>query len=594
MLVSEAIGLLAHYDSVLREKAMAALVDAGSGAVTALVAALDHPAATVRGHAALCLGRMGARTALLPLCEKVGSLEHGDDRTFCVRALVDIIGPALHDDTALGDFFAGLCRDRDHFVRALACRALGKLGNPRALPTLARAERDREPWVRDAAAMAHAELAAAVRQALAAPLQAETAAWAAKSAIAAEPESDVKSLDPVIAVNGPMPDTEAEEAARAEPASEAGDASRPLVPTSEPTITEPLAVLEPAVLAADPPRPVLTALSVASALARLWAAEATVRELAAEDLFALGAAAVPFVVAAVGERDRAPIEVLQLLGRWEAPSAVPLLLEHAQRQETSVDERIQAWRALARSCTGTEKGVLEALLAARGGDPYLRAATSAALGAFRSIRSVRALLTRLGDAHELVREEAARALGRAACGGVPDLADALRTAILKERDDGVREALLGAIAGALRAGAITPEGSAKAADELLASEKTWAKVAGLQLLAGSGRRSTEGTRALVEALQAPGRALRLLGCELAGKIAPPAYTPVIELLCTLAGDVEREVSRAAIFALAEVGGPTAANTLRTLRSDGDPEVAEAARAALPRLRADGAEIIPLR
>src|SRR5258706_15244243 len=105
--VGEAIGKLGHYDSVLRERAMKALVEAGAAAVPALVAALDDASQAVRGHAALCLGRIGARTALLPLAEKVGSLPAGDDRTFCVRALADPAGPDLAADLPPGGFLPG-------------------------------------------------------------------------------------------------------------------------------------------------------------------------------------------------------------------------------------------------------------------------------------------------------------------------------------------------------------------------------------------------------------------------------------------------------------------------------------------------------
>jgi HEAT repeat protein len=193
-----------------------------------------------------------------------------------------------------------------------------------------------------------------------------------------------------------------------------------------------------------------------------------------------------------------------------------------------------------------------------------------------------------------VREDAAKALARAACPGVPDLAAVLTAALRKERDEGVRGALVRAITGAVRAGAAEGDATAKAAEELLSQSAWWSKLAGLELLAASGRRSQEGTKTLVQALESTEPATRLSACALAGRVSPPGYTPVVNLLITLAGDGDRDTSRAAILALGEVGGPNAALTLRQLRGDGDPDVADAARAALLRLPPEGGEVIPLR
>jgi HEAT repeat protein len=217
-----------------------------------------------------------------------------------------------------------------------------------------------------------------------------------------------------------------------------------------------------------------------------------------------------------------------------------------------------------------------------------------ALGAFRSVRAVRALLTYLENESEFVREGAAGALARAACPGVPDLVPRLLATTQRDPDERVRAKSAEALSAAITAGACPPETAAKAAADLLEDPRPEARVAGLGLLRAAKRRHLGAAKALVGALGDNDRSVRLQACELVGEIAPPGYGPAVEALRHLAADRDREVSRAAILSLGLLGGPEAGLALRQLRGDADPDVADAARAALERMPPEGAEVIPLR
>jgi HEAT repeat protein len=160
MEIAEALKLLAHFDQGVRDRGMAALRAKGEAALPALLSALGHPIPSVRGGVALVLGQIGSLDAVVPLAKAVQDLAPGDDRTFCVRALTDLARPALDKEAWLIELFAHLTRDPDHFVRALACTALGRIGEHKAVPILDRARSDPEEWVREAATKALAALAA--------------------------------------------------------------------------------------------------------------------------------------------------------------------------------------------------------------------------------------------------------------------------------------------------------------------------------------------------------------------------------------------------------------------------------------------------
>jgi HEAT repeat protein len=544
MQVSEAIALLGHFDQGIRERGMQTLREHGPAAVPALLAALDHPNAAVRGNAALLLGELQAQEALVPLAHKVTDLPPGDDRTLCVRALADLARPDLRDEPGLVEFFARLTRDDDLFVRALACTALGRLGHPRAVAILRRSQGDPEPWVREAAARAMEELAHAPQP------------GRAKAAPGAPPE--------------PVPQ------APRDPESGAAEEPREAASAEGPSAEENLARAHE--LVND-----------------LYAKDNVTRDLAAEELAGLGEAAVQALCHALRSPVREPpLLALALLGRLRSKSALGPLLSVVANPGTPTDLCTVAIRAIGQICDGTEKAVLDRLIAERPGDVLLRAAIASALGAFRSVRAVRVLLGYLEDADVFVRESAAEALGRAVCPGVPDLPEKLGAALRHESDEGVRLRLLEAVEAAIRAGAVEAAVAARLGGELVGAGTGGARLAGLRLLGAAGVRHPDAARAVASALGDGDPGVRLLACEMAGVVAPTGYAPVVEALGRLVALPDRDQSRAAILALGAVGGPQAASLLRQLRADADSDVADAARAALERLPPEGAEVIPLR
>lgn len=590
MTPQELIAQLGHWDATARERAAEALVNSGAAAVAPLVNGLEHPTASVRGQAALCLGRIGDRRALLPLLESASKLSAGDDRTYCVRAAVDLVDRELRDDPALGDFFAALTRDGDYFVRALACRALGKIGNPRALSVLKRLERDRESWVRESASAALGDLVtaeAARAAAQAATPQPQPAAPSSTTPSALASTTDALDSEPIVPVIRRLEDLLPPDDLVA-----SGDGAIDEAALSVSGEAPMAAVVEP-----EPPPP---SLNVAEVAARLFSREPTTRELAAHDLAEAGPRTLDGVMAVVEAPGRTPnVDVLGLLGRLGDARAAPYLGRVGLSPGFSPDLRAVALRALANVAVGNEKGLLDGLLEKPGplqaaADPYVRAAACAALGAYRSIRAVRALLDLLSDRHDLVREEAALAIGRAATAAVPDLVDALTTAMRKERDARVQSALLLSIRHAITSGAIDADSAARGAKALMEESREGLQGAALQLAAAAARPNTDTVRAAIEGMKSSNRVLALTACEVVSKLVPTGFGPAVELLTKLASSADRPLSTAAILALGEVGGSTAAGTLRQLRADADPEVADAAREALLRLPPFDVEIKPLR
>jgi HEAT repeat protein len=594
MTIDEAISLLGHWDASTRERAMAAVVAVGDAAVPALVAALDGEPSALRGQAALCLGQLGARSAILPLAEKAGSWPRGDERTYCVRALADIASAELRDDLAFGDLFAALLRDGDHFVRALAARALGKLGNPRARKLLSRATRDPETWVREAASWALSQIPADE-----VPSRASTTTLPAQARN--ERDTTPSGTDAIVTPTAPNTYAPAERSDET-PADDAPKSA----PSSGASVDEFLANLSLAVeeapgavtSAVDEAAQVVEEAKLVDAIERLSARSHTTRELAAEDLLAIGASGARHLSAALAENPAPSLEAVQVLGRIGDAEAVPVLEAIARRPGASTDLRAVAYRSLAALATGSERDVLDAILSEpsplRAADPYVRAAAAAALGPFRSVRAARALLGLFGDPHALVREDAARALGRAAVQGVPDLADALRSAAKKERDENVLSAILETLTAAVRAGAVAAEAAARVALELLPRSTGALRITLVRLLADADRPGVEGADAVLASLSESDARLVEAACAVAGRVAPAGYTPLVERLTVLAGAADRAVSRAAILALGDVGGPIAAATLRQLRNDGDPDVAQTARDALAHLPTFDSEILPFR
>jgi HEAT repeat protein len=558
MEITEAITLLRHVDADIRNRAMEALRQWGQAAVPALLSALDHPEPMVRGNVALLLGQIGAQEAVAPLAARVAVLSPGDDRTFCVRSLADLSGPHLRGEPGLLDLFSRLSQENDLFVRALACTALGRLGDPRAVPILVRAQGDAEPWVREAAQKALEDLARA-------PQPGKEKRPAATAALAAPPPGAAAPMAPSELT--PPGGTEPPGVACAHPA-----------PSSENLSAGPL----------DPAR-------LERLVDDLYSRDPTSRDLAAEELVLAGSAAVPLLCRAI----RSPVQdppllALTVLGRIGDRAALGPLLGVVAVRGTSTELRTVAIRAIAQLCQGNESSVLDFLLKERSSDALLSAAVATALGAFRSVRAVRALLTYLDDENEFVRESAAAALTRAACPGVPDLVTRLVATARDDPDERVRAKATEALSAALSSGACPPEVAVRAAVALLEDPRSETRLAGLKLLRATRRRHLGAAEALVRALGDSDRSVRLEACELLGEVAPLAYAPAVEALRHLATDPDREVSRAAIGSLGLVGGPEARLALRLLRGDSDPDLADAARAALGRMHPEEAEIIPLR
>jgi len=120
---------------------------ATSEATTALIIGLRDKDIEVRGAAAVSLSRMPDATAIEPL---IAALR---DKSAFVRA---------HAATALGvngraaaqavpPLIKLLTTDEDHEARRQAATALGRIGEPSALPALDRAERSSDPYLSQAA-----------------------------------------------------------------------------------------------------------------------------------------------------------------------------------------------------------------------------------------------------------------------------------------------------------------------------------------------------------------------------------------------------------------------------------------------------------
>ncbi len=146
-------GILMDADTNTRLNAIDALARIGVPAREPLIAALRHPDAPVRQHAALAIGNLGLHSALplLLACLK-------DDQEPLVRSFVAHSLGRLRAQDTTPEILHALLRathDPDPVVRRYAVDALGTQPDPAALPRLIALLRDDvNDWVRQRAAAA--------------------------------------------------------------------------------------------------------------------------------------------------------------------------------------------------------------------------------------------------------------------------------------------------------------------------------------------------------------------------------------------------------------------------------------------------------
>lgn len=139
----------------LRDRARAQLLAAGDAAIPPLTRALAHAERDIRAGAALCLGGLGLeaeRAAATKLAELAVNDPDRSLRPLALRALADLAHPG--SPPAVRSALLAQVRGEDLFARALACTGLGRIGDGEARRALEAALRDREAWVREAAAKA--------------------------------------------------------------------------------------------------------------------------------------------------------------------------------------------------------------------------------------------------------------------------------------------------------------------------------------------------------------------------------------------------------------------------------------------------------
>lgn len=122
------VPLLHDTVKAVREEAALALVQIGEPAVPSLLEALKHEAWLVRLHAIEALGRMKAKMAVEPLLFVLFNDRDAAVRTDAARALGEI------GDARAVEFLIRAMNDLD--VRPAAVEALGKIGDAKALPAL--------------------------------------------------------------------------------------------------------------------------------------------------------------------------------------------------------------------------------------------------------------------------------------------------------------------------------------------------------------------------------------------------------------------------------------------------------------------------
>ncbi len=126
--VEPLIPLLQDKVKAVREETTAALAAIGDAAIPSLVDALQHETWLVRLHAVESLGKTRSRQAVEPLLSVMFNDRDSAVREDAVRALGEIGDPRAveHLITAM----------REPGLRTLAVETLGRIGDPRAVPAL--------------------------------------------------------------------------------------------------------------------------------------------------------------------------------------------------------------------------------------------------------------------------------------------------------------------------------------------------------------------------------------------------------------------------------------------------------------------------
>lgn len=125
-------------------------IDIGS-----LIEAIQNADEQVRSDATMALGQSGDKRAVEPLIELLKHHHDPNVRWSVIQALW-----RLGDQQALKPLLAAL-KDKDSYVRRAAAYALGQLGDQRAIQPLLAAFRDESPGVRISASLALGEIGAA-------------------------------------------------------------------------------------------------------------------------------------------------------------------------------------------------------------------------------------------------------------------------------------------------------------------------------------------------------------------------------------------------------------------------------------------------
>jgi HEAT repeat protein len=167
--MSEALArhLIAQFEHPLRDerhRALEQVVALGEAAVDPLLSALTaSQEPKLRAGAMRALARIGSPRAIPALLQYVEdhANEPGDNRAFAMQGVAGGASPSYPELGALFASLQGKLRDRDSFVRAWTCEALGKLGDPRARPLLEQAARDKDSLVAEKATLALTRLVGA-------------------------------------------------------------------------------------------------------------------------------------------------------------------------------------------------------------------------------------------------------------------------------------------------------------------------------------------------------------------------------------------------------------------------------------------------
>ena len=456
--VGPLICVLEDEASIVRRRAAEVLGKIGhERAIEPLINAFRDDDPVVRRRAAKALGQIGAERAVGPLiaalADKDPSIRRGAIEALGtileVPQLVDLASEAksvrqsgaralgqLGDKRAVEPLIATL-RDRDPSVRLRAAEALGQLGDKRAVEALIVATiRNRDPSVRRRAADALGKLKAEQSvEPLINALQDDDPVVRLQAAEALGRLKDERAVEPLINAlqdDDPAMRLQAAEALgrlrderAVEPLIDALQDKNPSVRQSgaralgqlgdkravEALITA-LADEDPSVRlrAAEALGQLGDKRAVEALIASLRDADPIVRRRAAEALGQLGdKRAAETLIAALGDEDPSVrLRAAAALGQLGDKRAVEALIANLRDADPSV-------RQSGAETLGQlgDKRAVEALIAALGDeDPSVRLRAAKALGQLGDKRAVEALIANLRDADPTVRRRAAEALGK--------------------------------------------------------------------------------------------------------------------------------------------------------------------------------------